>query len=222
MAVRLKKGDITIREVLELSLQVYKKKKVDDKKKRMKLDVVSGRVQFRRGLKYDRSKKEWVQSSREVLLLFAVKSRPISYKRTDTIATHIYPVYFLIRSWDKGLDSSFRWRTSSLMRPHFPKKGMNQKQRTNIANSNLRRGLQMNFFFHLSYWLKKWDLLWGPNWASYAPKVTNPHGEIYLDKTALFVVLKILPRIFSPKISSKILKQSTKNSLRQGNQFIKS
>ena len=232
MSVRLRKGNISILEVLILSRAEYKGK-VDNKMIREKLDVVGGKIVARRGLTYNKATKKWEQTSREVRLDFIVSSRPISYEKTDTVATHRYPVIFLIKDWDKGMKSSFRWRTGGLKKWKNGKKNKrnisegktekekdeiriekakNARENLKITNMNIKNGLQGHFIFSLMWVLKQYDLLFGPlTCKNVAPKKysgkekwknRNPELIPYFDKTALYLALRILPRIFkNPKLN---------------------
>jgi hypothetical protein len=214
---RLKKGDITIKELLTLSLALYKKEGIDNKLLREKKDVLGGKISFRRGLVYNRAEKKWEQSSREVRIDFIVRSNPISYQKRDTVSIHKYPVTFLIKDWDKGMDSSFKWRTGGLKKWIPAKKHTKnisegktpkekdkirkekekiKKENLEITNKNIRNGLQGNFIFHLMWVAKQYDLLFGPlTCLNKKPEKTNPKLDLYFDKTALYIVLKVLPRV---------------------------
>ena len=230
MAAKLKKGDITIKEVLTLSRALYKGD-TDDKRIRERKDVVGGKIVARRGLTYNRETKIWEQTSREVRIDFIVRSKPISYKKTDTVAIHKYPVTFLIKDWDKKMNSSFRWRTGGLKRwipskthkrnvseGKTPKekdtiraeKEKTRKENLKITNMNITNGLQGHFIFNLMWVLKQYDLLFGPlTCKNTAPKITNSKYDVYFDKTALYIVMRVLPRIFkNPKINQLFGKPS--------------
>ena len=190
MSSRLKKGDITIAELLQVSYQYYRS--VDDKAWRSKVDIKSATMVHRNNYTYDRKEKGWVQTGREVRLDFYVRSKPESYKKIDTVSTHIYPVVFLLKNLSDGIYSSFRWRTGGMKKVLFPKKGMTKQQRIMIANANIRNGSQLNFFFHLEWVAKQYGLLFGPCRANGAPDTVNKSKEIFFDKTALYIVVHIL------------------------------
>lgn len=208
---RLKVGDITIKEMFSFSHNWYRKN--DDKTSRMKQDIKNGRVTFRRGLDYNRKTKEWEQTSREVRFEILVKSHPISYKDTSGIDNHYYPVNFLIKDWKKGFNSTFKWRTGSFYKPTFPKKKISEgnskiekdkirKKNKKIQQKNIKNGIQMQWFFEISWTADKWNLLFGPNWASYPPKKTNPDYIPFFDKHSYFIVTKVLPLLFkNPKLN---------------------
>lgn len=191
---RLRKGDISIYELLELTQALFRSGKVDDKEYRSKLDVISAKLRYRNNLTYDRSLKKWVQTGREVRLDFNVRSDPISYKKNDTVKIHQFPVSFLVREWDKGIDSAFRYRSGSLYRWESAKKkvreGRNEQEKDRIrkenlaiTNRNIKRGIDAHFVFHLMFVLDAYDLLFGPNTAlRRAPNKTNPDLLPYFEK----------------------------------------
>jgi len=187
---RLTKKDITIAELLKVSYQYYKK--VDDKAWRAKLDVKSATMVHRNNYTYDRKEKGWKQTGREVRLDFTVRSKPESYKKTDTVSTHIYPVTFLLKDISKGIYSPFKWRTGGYKKILFAKKGMTKQQRLLITNTNIKNGSQLNFFFHIEWVAKQYGLLFGPCRANGAPNIVNKNKEIFFDKTALYIVIKLL------------------------------
>ena len=224
MSIKLKKGDITINEVLTLSRAVYKGE-IDNKLRREKLDVTGGKLTARRGLIYDPITKEWKQESREIKFSFLVSSKPISYEKTDNVAVHKYPVIFLIKNYEKGLNSSFRWRTGGLKKwkngkkykgrllseAKTPKdredilreKAKHKAENQKIADGNIKNGLQGNFIFHLMWVLKQYGLLFGPlTCLNKKPEITNKKLTPFFDKTALYIVLRILPKLLKhPKLN---------------------
>ena len=87
---RLRRGDITIREMMELSYSVYRSQ-VDNKKPRELMDVVDARTKFINNMERQ-SDGTWKQTGRNVKIVFTVKTIPISYKKNDDIPVHIFPV----------------------------------------------------------------------------------------------------------------------------------
>jgi hypothetical protein len=187
---RLSSKDITIREMLILSYEYYSKK--DDKAWRSKLDIKSARLNKRNNFKYNQKTHGWEQTGRDAKLTFMVKSDPVSYTRKDKLHFHYYPVVFLLHDVSKGIDSPFKWRTGSLMKPKFSRKGMSKDQRERIQEHNIKNGIQMQFFFELEFILKQFGLLFGVNWATYPPRITNPSGFPFFDKHAYFIATKII------------------------------
>ena len=216
---KLRKGDISINEVLELSKFVYTKE-IDNKARRAKADVKSAKIQQRRNLVYDRSTKQWVQKGREVKFGFRIKTVPISYNDRSGVSPHEYPVVFLIKDFDQGMDSAFRWRTGSLKKPKFPKRkiseGKDKKEKDKIREENkkiqqdnIKNGIQMQFFFDSSYVLYKYGLLWGVNYANRPPKVRNPELIPFFDKHAYWIVTQVLSKLLTVKkgiIKEKLFK----------------
>lgn len=203
---RLKVGDITIKEIKILSEHLYKSKEIDNKKIRATIDVTSARVTARKNLVKKDGK--WVQSSREMKFEFIIKTNPTSYKKTDTIEIHKFPVTFLLREYHKGYNSAFRWRTGSFRKPEFPKRkiseGRNEKakerirkENKNIQNRNITNGIQLQFFFDLEYILNKWGLLYGPDWTNGPPNIRNPEYHPFFDKHAYYIVTRNLPHLLT-------------------------
>ena len=71
--------------IYQQSLKYYKSKKVDDKKLRAKLDIVSARIILKNGFQYDRSTRTWIQSGKTAKLTIMTSSKPIRYKKYDTV-----------------------------------------------------------------------------------------------------------------------------------------
>ena len=197
MSNKLTNSGLTIVDVVRLSREYYKSDNGDDKAKRSKIDVKSAKLKKRNNLEYNHSTKTWEQTGRDVLFTFMVRSVPTSYKRTDSISQHYYPVYILLHKYEKGLESTFRWRTGSLKKPLFAKKGDSKSKRTQIANKNILNMVQLNFFFFLEYLLRANNLLYGRCYATRPPIKTNPKNKIFLDKTAWHVVNKLLSPLFA-------------------------
>lgn len=206
---RLKIGDITLQQVLDLSKMNYKKDSVDNKIKRQS-DILTGKTTTRNNLYYNRATKTWEQTGREVKFEFIVTSDPKSYKRPKwDKKRHKYPVTFLLRNFDAGMNSPFRWRTGSMIKPRLPKKGDDAKKRKKLMEFNLQRGRQLDFFFHIEYVSYRHKTLFGPNLTGWAPKITNPDLLLYFDKTAYFVVVNFLRKLLTYK-KGAILNKSFK------------
>jgi hypothetical protein len=223
MAARLKKGDISIKELLLFSRHWYKS--VDDKKKRMRMDVKGGKITARRGLDYNRKTKKWEQGAREVRIDLLIKSHPISYEDTSGIKNHYYPITILIKNFNKKMDSAVRWRTGSLYRPKFSTKKISEqksksgkdkvrKENNDIQKYNINKGIQMQFFLQLEFTLSKFGLLFGPDLTNGPPKKKKKNGKKntngnpdlvpFYDKHMLYVVQHILPRLFNdPKLNQR-------------------
>ena len=190
--MRLKKSDISLKEVYQISKQLYYKR-IDSKSKR-RIDITSARLKLRRNLSFDTKTKTWVQTGREVRLDFLVESNPISYKRAswDT-QKHLYPVTFLINDFEQGLDSSFRFRTGSFKKPIIPEKGASPEQRKKAYQLNLRNRVQLDFFFNNMAVLSAYALLFGPNYTKGLPKKSpNKIHVPYFGKHSLYCLEKII------------------------------
>lgn len=194
MAKSLKKGEITIAEVLRVSLAYYKSAGGDNKGRRAKLDVKSAKLIVRKNFSYDPKTRTWGQTpTQEVRLVFMVRSKPISYNiGKDAPKVRYYPVTFIIRDISKGINSPFTWRTGSLKKPRFAKPNSSKEQRKAIETYNLKNNIQMQFFFDTMFVSHQYKLLFGPNWAGWAPKIRNPNFEIFFDKHSHYIVTNIL------------------------------
>lgn len=187
-----KSKGLTIADVIKLSWKYYKSPQGDNKDKRMKIDVKSARLTLRKNYEFNQSTKQWEQNGRDVKIEFIVQSDPKSYKKTDNIKIHKYPCTFLIHSIDMGINSTFKFRASSLRKPVFKKPGITSQQ---TAEKNIRNGVQLQFFYELEWILKKYNLLFGVCWATYPPNKTNPKHKIFFDKHSWFIVKKLLVKM---------------------------
>lgn len=216
---RLKKGDISIAEMLKISYDYYKKK--DDKPWRAKLDVKSARITARRNMIYNPSKHKWEQSAREVKFEFVVKTDPISYDRNDSLKYHYYPVVFILRDFDAGLNSSFRSRVGSFKKWKKSNKKISEgkdkrekdrirKENKEIQEKNIKDGIQADFLFGQMWIYRKYDLLWGPmTCLNQPPKITNPNFMPYFSKHEFWIIQNILIPILNTKtgiIKNKLFK----------------
>jgi hypothetical protein len=234
---RLKKGDITLNEIFELSLHEFRANKIDDKLIRSRLDVTSCKLTTRNNLKYNQSTKTWEQTGREVKIQFLIKSQPISYIDKSGVPTHVYPIIFLFKNFEKGLNSPFKSRVGSLRKPIFPKKirkhikdAKDTKEaevirkeneriaefNRQIAKKNIRNGVQLQFFYDSMWVWNAYGLLFGPNYAK-LPYVTkdpkrrrNPDLIPFFSKHEMFIVMKILEPLFN-KLKSPKIDSITKN-----------
>lgn len=199
MEQRLTKGSINLAQVYYLSRKYYQSK-VDDKKRRARIDIVSGKVTSRRNMEFDRSTGQWTQTGKEAKIVFRVTSDPKSYVKTDTLKKHTYTVTFLLKDLSMGILSPFKWRTGGQKNVSFVRSGMRKEDREKIANKNILDDNQLNFFYHIEFVSKLNGTLFGRCRAKWFPKKTNPKGLLYFDKTSYFVVDKILfPLLVSGK-----------------------
>ena len=210
---RLKKGDITIRELYELSNAVYKNPKFDNKRARVKMDILSARTVIRNNLEKDKE-GNWQQTGRSVKVIGQVRSDPTSYIKSDSISPHIYPVTFLIYDIKKGIDSPFKFRTGSEMKVREitkkisecktkKEKDAQRKKNKAIRDLNISLGIQQQFRFELEQVLQVKGLLYGRNMSnrkmpSTSPKSrTNPYWIIFFDKHSLAFLERALFRLFN-------------------------
>lgn len=198
----------TIGKIFLLSYKLYNSGEVDNKKKRSKLDVISGKIASKNNFKYDRSKKQWVKSGASSKLVFEVKTDPVSYVKNDTIKIHKYPIIFEFKNIDENINTAFKWREGDQKAVVFSKPGMTS---TDIANINIKNKSQLQFFFDMEWVAKMNGLLWGRCRAKWFPRVTNPRGYIYFGKHAFYVLQKIVMPLFQTgKLNQKIVKNSDK------------
>ena len=159
LTTKLKKGNISLAEVLQLSYLYYKK--FDNKAWRATMDCRHIYIVKRQNYHYDRSKRTWVQTGRESKIVFNVTSRPVSYKKTDKYKIHSYPVTFLLRDISMGMNSAFRWRTGSLRKPRLAKKGKkySSKERVKMQEWNIKNHIQLKLLL-----LQELQSEWPPAW----------------------------------------------------------
>lgn len=194
----------SIGNIFSNSFKLYKSNKVDDKNKRANLDIISGKIITKNNFKYDRSKKQWVQTNKTSKLIFEIKTNPISYKKIDTIKIHKYPVIIEFKNVSMGLETPFKWREGDQKAIVFNKPGMTSEE---IANINIKNKSQLQFFFDMEWVAKMNNLLYGRNRAKWFPRITNPRGYIYFGKHAFFLIKKIvLPLLGTGKLNQKPVK----------------
>lgn len=219
MSDKLRKTDLSIKDILKLSRNYYNK--IDSKPWRAKLDVKSAKITARRNLTYNPSVKEWKQEGREVKFTFLVKSDPISYKKTDNLKFHYYPVILLMRDFDAGMDSAFRsrvggfkrWKKSGKTISKDNSKSTNDKIRKDnkrIQEQNIKNGLQGDFIFRQMWVWRQYDLLFGPlTCENRPPTETNPKFYPYFSKHEYWIIQHILIPLLNTKkgfIKNKLFK----------------
>jgi len=187
-----KSSGFTIKDIIRMSHQYYKSKAGDDKAKRSNIDVLNAKITLRNNYNYNQSAKKWEQSGRDVRIDFICRTDPKSYKKTDNIKIHKYPITIIIHSIELGINSTFKWRTGSLKKPIFSKPGMSSQQ---VAEKNIRNGIQMGFFFEQEFVLRQHNLLFGRCYANRPPIKTNPKGKIFADKHFWFILQHFLVRM---------------------------
>jgi hypothetical protein len=214
---RLKQGDLTFAEIYKISKQLYYKK-VDDKAERMRLDITGARMTQRQNFTYDAGAKQWVQTGlRHLKFIFIVSSKPISYKKTDSIPIHKYPVTVVIYDISLGWKSPFRWRTGTAKKVLFARAGSKPEVRKKMGEQNIRNGRQLDFFFKLEQLLSFYGLLYGPNTTNKKPpNIANPSWIPYFDKHMLFVVEKFLRHLFTKEGIARVSGALTKGRAIKG------
>ena len=183
---KLKKGEITLNQVYAMSTALYNSGRVDNKKKRARLDILRAKMVKRRNFSFNRSSKVWEPDQRTSSKIeFLVSSDPISYPNTSGVKIHRYPVIFWFKNIEQGGDSPFRWRTGS------------QKGLKKGGDANIKAGIQLQFFYHLEFVSKIYGTLFGRCRAKWPPKKTNPKKYLYFDKTSLYCVQRVLYPLFA-------------------------
>ena len=206
-----KSSGFTIADIVKLSWKYYRSKEGDNKNTRMKVDIKSARVTKRQNYQYDPSTKQFEQTGRDIRLDFIVASDPKSYKKTDNIKIHKYPVTFIIHSLELGMFSTFKLREGGLKKPIFANPSMSSQQ---IGEKNIRAGIDMHFIYSLMFVYKKYNLLFGRNYTSRPPIKTNPKMIPYFGKHSWFIVKNILPKLIGTNggiLANAIYKNDGKN-----------
>jgi hypothetical protein len=210
---RLRRGDITLREIIRLSNDAYGKY-VDNKKNRQ-VDITSAKISRRERLRYNFSTKQWEQVGSSVKFVFLITTDPVSYKRPkwDT-GKHKYPIYLLLKDMSKGIDSPLRWRDGSFKKPRFGKsiplgaskqqKEKIRKKNAEIQKGNIKNGIQMQAFFDTHWVQSQYGLLYGPNYANRSPKIKNPKEYPFFSKHMWYIINTIVLPFFRKEASVTI------------------
>jgi hypothetical protein len=105
---------------------------------------------------------------------------------------HEYDVTIQLEELSIDTDK-IRIRTGADMKWDFSTKGKSRKDSRGriIEGTNIKRGINGDFFFRLSYIRKQAGILFGRNFANGPPLQTNPHRLQFLTKHEL-MVLEIL------------------------------
>jgi uncharacterized protein YajQ (UPF0234 family) len=195
---RLTQKDITLKEMLIISYDYYRK--IDNKEWRASVDVVNARLIRRFNFSYNQSKKLWEQTGRETKLLFTVKSDPKSYKKTDSLKFHYYPITVIFKDISRGINSPIKVRCGSLFKPKsIGKKGINTETRKKLVEQDIKNGIEFDFFFHDMWVLHQFNLLYGRDWTNGPPRKVNPNLHPYFCKHLFFVCSKIILPLLSSK-----------------------
>lgn len=209
----LKKGDITLKEIVDLSYSVYGKQ-VDNKISRQ-IDISTAKISRRERLRYNAKTRQWEQVGSSVKFIFIVITDPTSYTRAkwDTF-NHSYPLFLLIKNIELGILSPIRWRDGSFKKPKFGKKppfnaSATQKKKIRKENAelqmaNIKNGIQMQAFFDTHWVQAKYGLLFGPNYANGNPNIRNPKQYPFFSKHMWFVVKNIIIPFFRKETTVSI------------------
>jgi hypothetical protein len=187
---RLTKGNISLAELIQISYDAYHL--IDNKELRSSLDIKNARLIRRHNYNYNKTKNQWEQTGRDIRLIFLVHSRPISYKTNSKLKDRYYPIIFLIHDISKGIYSPIKIREGSNYKPKFSKPGMTKKQREQIEEENIKKGIQLQAFFDSQWVYKKYGILFGPCYADRAPIKRNPKLIPFLSKHSWFICKNIL------------------------------
>ena len=121
------------------------------------------------------------------------RGRAIKYQRTYK---HRYDIFLQMDSLSLD-DNRIKLRTGSEYKPDFNKSTANGhwegrgRNRHYIEGSNVRRGINLDFFYRLEWIYAEQGILYGRNWATYPPIKTNPKRIVFLDKH-MWNALKVL------------------------------
>lgn len=124
-----------------------------------------------------------------------VRGRKIKYQRTYK---HEYQVTIQMDSLSID-DDRIHLRTGADAKWDFTEKGKGHwtgtgRNRKFIEGTNIKRGINGDFWFRLSWIRKEAGILYGRNYAEWFPKITNPHGIQFLTKHELMVIEILMNR----------------------------
>jgi hypothetical protein len=209
MSDKLKKGEITLKEVYQITVDYYTKFKSTVNLKALPYILKNIVAKAQGELQYDAEKLEWTGSNKALRIEFIVQTKDkVATKNKATFETkpHDYPVTFFINDISEGLDSTFKWRSGADVMPVFQRAGMSLMERENITQQNYNNKVYLPFFFELEGVLPLYDLLEGHNHTKEPPKKTNPKLIPYFDKLALFCFENGIINLFNnPGILLKML-----------------
>ena len=102
---------------------------------------------------------------------------------------HQYDVTIQLEKLSLDCDA-FKLRTGADAKWDFTNKGKGYwqgkgRQKRWIEGSNIKRGINGDFFFRLSFLYAQAGILFGRNWAEWPPRKTNPKMLLFLDKHML-------------------------------------
>lgn len=124
-----------------------------------------------------------------------VRGRKIKYQRTYK---HEYQVTIQMDSLSID-DDRIHLRTGADAKWDFTEKGKGHwtgtgRNRKFIEGTNIKRGINGDFWFRLSWIRKEAGILYGRNYAEWFPKITNPHGIQFLTKHELRVIQYLIDK----------------------------
>lgn len=124
-----------------------------------------------------------------------VRGRQIQYQRSYK---HFYDVTIQMDSLSLD-DDRIKLRTGADAKWDFTDKGKGKwigkgRNRKFVEGRNIKRGLNGDFWFRLSFIRKEAGILFGRNYAEWFPQVTNPMGIQFLTKHELRVLEVLVNR----------------------------
>lgn len=124
-----------------------------------------------------------------------VRGRAIKYQRTYK---HEYQVTIQMDSLSID-DDRIKLRTGADAKWDFSAKGKSSTSGTGrskriVEGSNIKRGLNGDFFFRLSWVYQQNGILFGRNFANGPPVKTNPHMIVFLDKHMIRALQTLIDR----------------------------
>ena len=124
-----------------------------------------------------------------------VRGRPRSFQRTYK---HEYDIVLQMERLSLDCDAiklrtgaDAKWDFSKAGKGYWMGKGRNKRW---VEGSNVKRGINADFFFRLSALYAQAGILFGRNFADGLPKKTNPYGILFLDKHMLNAVRILVNR----------------------------
>ena len=84
-----------------------------------------------------------------------------------------------------------KWDFTNAGKGYWMGKGRNKHW---IEGSNVKRGINGDFFFRLSYVFQQAGILFGRNWAEKPPRKTNPKMILFLDKHMINTIRVLVNR----------------------------
>ena len=197
---------MTLSQVIKSSQKYFQS--IDNKALRASTDIIGARLIRQHNYQYDRQEQIWKQTGTFSKFIYGIRSRPTSYKSDGKV--HKYPLVFWIKNASLGLESPFRYRCGSLKKPVFASKGANKAARERVASINRKNQIEFDFFFNLEWALHKQGILYGPNWAAYAPKNNRNVSQIpYFCKHAWYALqVRLMPVLISSLANPKKAKRT--------------